>query len=113
MTRLNAQLRRQALILSLLPDMVLAINADGVITFCSAQAERILQHNSEDLVGAKLSQLLVPSSRDALSGLVDELVATQSKMVLVQDGGARRRPAAKMGLLSSRSTRNIPSPSPS
>ena len=79
MTRLNAQLRRQALILSLLPDMVLAINADGVITFCSAQAERILQHNSEDLVGAKLSQLLVPSSRDALSGLVDELVATQSK----------------------------------
>ena len=79
MTRLNAQLRRQALILSLLPDMVLAINADGVITFCSAQAERILQHNSEDLIGAKLSQLLVPSSRDALSGLVDELVATQSK----------------------------------
>lgn len=79
MTRLNAKLRRQALILSLLPDMVLAIDVDGVITFCSAQAERILQHNSEDLVGAKLSQLLVPPSRDALSRLVDELVATQSK----------------------------------
>ena len=79
MTRLNAKLRRQALILSLLPDMVLAIDVDGVITFCSAQAERILQHSSEDLVGAKLSQLLVPPSRDALSRLVDELVATQSK----------------------------------
>jgi hypothetical protein len=92
MTRLNAKLRRQALILSLLPDMVLAIDVDGVITFCSAQAERILQHNSEDLVGAKLSQLLVPPSRDALSRLVDELVATQSKAAAnaanaVGDGG--------------------------
>ena len=99
MTRLNAQLRRQALILSLLPDMVLAINADGVITFCSAQAERILQHNSEDLVGAKLSQLLVPSSRDALSGLVDELVATQSKAAANaanngEGGGAPREDGA-------------------
>lgn len=37
MTKTNAKLRRQALILALLPDMVIAITVDGEITFCSAQ----------------------------------------------------------------------------
>ena len=37
MTKANARLRRQAMILALLPDLVIAINVDGTITFCSAQ----------------------------------------------------------------------------
>lgn len=35
----NAKLRRQANILSLLPDLVIAIKPDGEITFCSGQVE--------------------------------------------------------------------------
>ena len=41
MTRTNAKLKRQALILSLLPDLVVAITVDGEITFCSAQVSYI------------------------------------------------------------------------
>lgn len=41
MTKANAWLRRQAMILALLPDLVIAITVDGKITFCSAQV-RIL-----------------------------------------------------------------------
>ena len=37
MTNANARLRRQAMILNLLPDLVIAITVDGKITFCSAQ----------------------------------------------------------------------------
>jgi hypothetical protein len=37
MTKTNARLRRQAMILALLPDLVIAITVDGEITFCSAQ----------------------------------------------------------------------------
>lgn len=42
MTRTNARLKRQALILALLPDLVVAITIEGEITFCSAQVSRVL-----------------------------------------------------------------------
>lgn len=62
------------MILALLPDLVMTTTTDGEITFCSAQAERILWYKTNDLVGAKLYNLLVPSSRDALTSLIEELV---------------------------------------
>ena len=43
MTRTNARLKRQALILALLPDLVIAITVEGEITFCSAQVRSILR----------------------------------------------------------------------
>jgi PAS domain S-box-containing protein len=73
MTKTNARLKRQALILSLLPDLVITTTPEGEITFCSAQVERILQYKPNDLVGAKLYELVVPSSRDALKCLIEEL----------------------------------------
>jgi PAS domain S-box-containing protein len=75
MTELNARLRRQALILALLPDLVIVIDCDGRITFCSAQAERILKHSSDDLVGAMLTDILIPASREKLAGLMQQLTA--------------------------------------
>jgi PAS domain-containing protein len=77
MTRTNARLKRQALILSLIPDVVVAISSDGEITFCNAQAERVLHHKVDDLIGAKLSDLLVPASREALSTLVKGLASAE------------------------------------
>jgi PAS domain-containing protein len=76
MTKANARLRRQAMILALLPDMVVAITEDGEITFCSAQVERVLRHPVTELVGAKLTDILVPSSREALGRLTSDLIAT-------------------------------------
>ena len=74
MTRTNARLRRQALILSLLPDLVIVISPEGEITFCSAQVERVLRHKNEDLVGADIRDLLIPESRIALGKLVTGLM---------------------------------------
>lgn len=82
MTELNARLKRQAQILALLPDLVITINLEGVITFCSAQVERVLHHNTDDIVGAKLADLLVPSSRDKLNRLVTQLVASEQMAIL-------------------------------
>ena len=77
MTRTNAKLRRQALILALLPDMVIAIQVNGDITFCSAQVERVLKHSVEDLVGSNISQILIPSSRESLSLLIEKMVLAE------------------------------------
>ncbi len=84
MTKTNARLRRQAIILSLLPDLVIAIKDDGTITFCSAQVERVLRHKLDDLVGSKIGDVLTPSSRLALATLIEKLVAAEK--VALEDG---------------------------
>lgn len=76
MTELNARLKRQALILALLPDLVIVINLDGIITFCSAQVERALSHNVDDLVGSSLQDIILPSTRDKLQNLIKRLTST-------------------------------------
>ncbi len=94
MARTNARLRRQALILALLPDLVVATNLEGEINFCSAQAERILSHRPDDLVGAQLDSLLVPSSRDVLQKLFKRLVnpgkSRSSRQPQIRRGTKRR-----------------------
>lgn len=77
MTQLNARLKRQAQILALLPDLVMTINLEGVITFSSAQVERVLHHRIEDIVGAKLVDLVAPASRDRLNRLISQLVTSE------------------------------------
>lgn len=84
MTALNARLRRQALILSLLPDLVIVIDTEGTITFCSAQVERVLQHNIDELIGAKLTEIVDPGSREKISNLIQGLLRSNA----IQDAGA-------------------------
>lgn len=88
MTKDNARLRRQALILSYLPDPVIAITTSGEITFCSMQVERVLHHKMSDLLGASIEQIIVPSSRDAIRRLVRDLVVAeqQAHQASVGDG---------------------------
>jgi len=94
MTKTNARLKKQAMILALLPDLVMTTTTGGEITFCSAQAERILRYKTDDLVGAKLYNLLVPSSRHALKSLIDELVHPgKSKAIRTSVAAQARRGA--------------------
>lgn len=79
MTELNTRLKRQALILALLPDLVIVIDVDGVITFCSDQVERVLKYKPQALLGSKLTDLIVPSSRGKLVKLVKELAYPGAK----------------------------------
>ena len=74
MTELNARLKRQALILSLLPDMVIVIGPNGEISFSSAQVERVLRYDTEELVGKNISTLIEPASREKLNRLVKRLM---------------------------------------
>jgi len=85
MTKENARLRRQALILSYLPDPVIAIRADGVITFCSMQVERVLRHDVSDLVGANIEDILVPNSRESIRRLIRDLVLAEQRASMSED----------------------------
>jgi hypothetical protein len=99
MTKTNAKLRRQALILSLLPDLVIAMTIDGIITFCSAPVERVLQHPIDDMVGANLADLILPSSRESLRKLVHHLVAAEEEAAASQGlsaHGKKRKSADDM-----------------
>ena len=77
MTKTNARLRRQAMILALLTDLVIVMKVDGEIFFCSAQVEKVLQHEVDDLVGANIDQILLPSSRSMLKQLTGQLVTAE------------------------------------
>ena len=81
MSRTNASLRREARILSLLPDMIFAVSpSTGAISFHNAQANRVLGHNS--LVGGGFYTLLCPPSRPLIRRLVGEGDSTQSGAVV-------------------------------
>jgi PAS domain-containing protein len=80
MTRVNIRLKRQAQILALLPDLVIAITEDGSITFTSAQVERVLDHKSSDLLHSSIEGLLLPASREPLRLLIEELVAKEKEI---------------------------------
>ena len=88
MTKENARLRRQALILSYLPDPVVAISTDGIITFCSMQVERVLNHNMSGLIGANIEDIIVPSSRESIRRLIGDLVIAEQRAFSssVEDG---------------------------
>lgn len=96
MTELNARLKRQALILSLLPDLVVVVNLDGVVTFCNEQVERVLSHKGADLVGTKLVNILVPSSRRRLENLMKTLSKSNQRETVSEtaliDGDENNRP---------------------
>lgn len=77
MTRMNARLKRQAVILSLLPDLVITIKLDGMITFCSAQVGRVLRHDVHKFVGKDINDLLIPNSRKDLARLINKLAAAE------------------------------------
>lgn len=73
MTEMNVRLRRQALILSLLPDMVVAITEKGKITYCGPQVERILQYTPEDFLESDgIAKFLIPESQRKLQRLVHQ-----------------------------------------
>lgn len=69
----HAVLRRHVLILSYLPDPVAVIALDGNIKFCNFQLVRILGYGLDDLVGANIEDLCVPSSRRAIHKLITDM----------------------------------------
>ena len=106
MTKTNARLKKQAMILALLPDLVMTTTTEGEITFCSAQAERILGYKTDDLSGAKLYNLLVPSSRHALKSLIEELVHPGKAKAARASVAAQARRGTKRAIANQRNSDN-------
>ena len=76
----NAQLRRLELILSYLPDPVIVISPQGVITFCSMQLERVFKHKVNELVGANIEDLMIPKSRGVIKKLIRDVLAAEQEL---------------------------------
>jgi len=74
MTKDNARLRKRANILNSLPDMVISISTEGIITFCGSQVEKLLKHNTTELLGANIREIVVPDSMKAIQRLLQDLV---------------------------------------
>jgi len=72
-SKANERLKRQAMILNLLPDLVFAVDESGIITFCSSQVEKMLGHSCNDLVGESIDAILMPASRETIRRLIDNL----------------------------------------
>ena len=77
LTSSNRRLRRGALVLSYLPDPVVALDVEGTIKFCSRQMERVLMHKLDDLVGASIEHILVPKSRSTIRRIIQDLVTAE------------------------------------
>ena len=77
LTACHAKLRRQVLILSYLPDPVVAIDTRGVIKFCSMQMERVLKYKMDNMIGSNIENIITPESRNAMRGLIRNLLTTE------------------------------------
>lgn len=89
-TQTNARLKRQAMILALLPDLVIATTLEGEMSFCSAQVERILGHNADDLLGLHVDRVLMPSSRETLRKLFSRIASSSKASSSRPQQNARR-----------------------
>ena len=78
-TALNNHLKRHALILSLLPDLVFVVDEDANITFSSGQVERVLRRSVEELVGTSLYSIVDAASKDKLRRLLQTLLKVSEK----------------------------------
>ena len=85
----NQRLRKQELILSYLPDPVIVISNQGMITFCSQQVERVLRHKVEDLLGRSIQDIMAPKSRVVMKKLIrDMMVIAEQESVVDGTGGS-------------------------
>lgn len=69
----HKRLRRDALILSHIPDAIIAIGLDGTIKFCNAQMTRITKYDAHDVVGHSIKDFLLPESWRPLRKLIDDM----------------------------------------
>eukprot|EP00804_Cyclotella_cryptica_P017127 CCRYP_003354-RB/>CCRYP_003354-RB protein AED:0.04 eAED:0.04 QI:1364/1/1/1/1/0.75/4/188/432 len=86
----NVRLKREVSILSSIPDPVVAIDIDGVITFCSRQMERVVLHKAADLIGENIEKLIVPDSMVALRTMIEDVVANEKRAPPKEDGDIAR-----------------------
>ncbi|KAL7518166.1 hypothetical protein ACHAWX_003020 [Stephanocyclus meneghinianus] len=79
LTKDNTRLRKKAAILKFLPDPVIAITMEGVITFCGSQVEKVLNYNITHLMGVNIGDVVVPESRRTIQRMLQDRVCTTKR----------------------------------
>lgn len=82
MAQTNLRLKRESIVLSFLPDPVIAINVDGQISFANRQTERVLKYKVEELVGANIITFVDRDSRKQLHRMIKDLVCAEEQAVM-------------------------------
>ncbi|CAN0350413.1 unnamed protein product, partial [Phaeothamnion confervicola] len=75
MTMQNMRLKKHAEILSLLPDLILALLRSGEVSYASEACERFLQHPIDLVKGANMFDLVTPECHDTLRELISETLS--------------------------------------
>lgn len=72
MTAKNERMRQHALILSMLPDLVLAVCRSGEMTYVSPACEWLLLHSPEEVMGANIFELVTQDCHDLLRKMISD-----------------------------------------
>ncbi|CBJ25964.1 conserved unknown protein [Ectocarpus siliculosus] len=75
----NERMRKRARVLSLLPDMILAMRRDGVITYASENCRQFLQFTRQEVEGTNIFDLVESGSHNRLRRLLEENLGSVSK----------------------------------
>lgn len=91
MTAKNERMKQHALILSMLPDLVLAVCRSGEMTYVSPAAKWLLLHSPEEVTGANIFELVTPDCHALLRSMIsDNLARPVVSRMLAGDEGAGR-----------------------
>lgn len=75
MTAKNERMKQHALILSMLPDLVLAVCRSGEMTYVSPAAQWLLLHSPEEVTGANIFELVTPDCHALLRKMISDSLA--------------------------------------
>ncbi|CAM9812462.1 unnamed protein product [Ectocarpus fasciculatus] len=91
MTAKNERMKQHALVLSMLPDLVLAVCRTGEMTYVSPACQWLLLHSPEDMTGANIFELVAPECHPLLRKIISDNLSRPVKSIA---GVAARRGAA-------------------
>ncbi|CAN0377184.1 unnamed protein product [Pylaiella littoralis] len=92
MTAKNERMKQHALVLSMLPDLVLAVCRTGEMTYVSPACQWLLLHSPEDITGANIFELVAPECHSVLRKIISDNL---SRPVQAAGGGGRDICSAK------------------
>ncbi|CAN0105467.1 unnamed protein product [Ectocarpus sp. 12 AP-2014] len=91
MTAKNERMKQHALVLSMLPDLVLAVCRTGEMTYVSPACQWLLLHSPEDMTGANIFELVAPECHPLLRKIISDNLSRPVKSI---GGGAAAAAAA-------------------
>ncbi|CAB1109893.1 unnamed protein product [Ectocarpus sp. CCAP 1310/34] len=93
MTAKNERMKQHALVLSMLPDLVLAVCRTGEMTYVSPACQWLLLHSPEDMTGANIFELVAPECHPLLRKIISDNLSRPVKSIGGGAAAAGRRAA--------------------